>query len=378
MLPPTYIERWYAASARRLDVRDHVARADHRPAERVVAEHRLREEVVHELLRRVLVHRDLLEHDLALGVELGERRREDHVRHHVERRREVRVGNACVDDRVLARGRRVELAAEPVEDLGDVLRAVARRALEEQVLEEMRDACPLLLLVARSGADPVAERDRPDARHALGDHALARVELGYLVLPHRRIVGGEAYPDEEAGTSIRRATGISARSTSSRPDALEPCEVAGDIAERAPAVERGEHPAVDSSSAAVKPSPSCSVSADLVDVPPAVRVDDALLEPRVLVEREPLGEQRAVVGELGEKVLRGEDAQDVVARRPEPLARKLVRAHPVVARAAAEDHCADGDPLDPEPLKYASQRSIAAAYASASSPASWRSQLPRA
>ena len=54
-----------------------------------------REQVVHELLRRVLVHRDLLEHDLALGVEVGERRRVDHVRDHVQRRLEVMVGDAA-------------------------------------------------------------------------------------------------------------------------------------------------------------------------------------------------------------------------------------------------------------------------------------------
>ena len=35
MLPPTYIGRWYAASARRLTRRDHLARSDHRPPERV-------------------------------------------------------------------------------------------------------------------------------------------------------------------------------------------------------------------------------------------------------------------------------------------------------------------------------------------------------
>ena len=56
------------------DRRDHLRGADHRPAERVIAEHRFRDQVVHELLRRVLVHRDLFEHDLALGVELGETR----------------------------------------------------------------------------------------------------------------------------------------------------------------------------------------------------------------------------------------------------------------------------------------------------------------
>ena len=98
----------------------------------MVAEDRLGDQVVHELLRRVLVHRDLLEHDLALGVELGERRREHHVAHHVHRRLEVVVGHARVDERVLARRRRVQLAAEAVEDLGDLERAVAAVPLKSR------------------------------------------------------------------------------------------------------------------------------------------------------------------------------------------------------------------------------------------------------
>ena len=142
-----------------------------------------------ELLRLVLVHRDLLEHDLALGVELGEGRREDHLAHHVERDLELVVGHARVDDRVLARGGRVQLAAEAVEDLGDLLRAVARGALEEQVLDEMRDAGLGVGLVARAGADPEPDRDRADVREALRDDALARVELReHVLLLHARIV----------------------------------------------------------------------------------------------------------------------------------------------------------------------------------------------
>ncbi len=129
------------------DRRDHLRRADHGPSERVPAEHGLGEEVVHELLRRVLVHRDLLEHDLALGIEIGEGRGEDHVGHDVQSRPDVIVGDACVDHRVLARRCRVELAAEPVEDLRDLLRRVVLRSLEEEVLDEVRHACLGLGLV---------------------------------------------------------------------------------------------------------------------------------------------------------------------------------------------------------------------------------------
>ena len=149
------------------------ARADHRPSERVVAEDGLREEVVHELLRRVLVHRDLLEHDLALLVDLGEGRREDHVGHDLERRLDVVIGDARVDDGVLARRRGVELGAHRVERLGDLLRVEAPRALEQEVLDEVRDAGAVVALVARADVDPEAERDRAHARDALGDDALA-------------------------------------------------------------------------------------------------------------------------------------------------------------------------------------------------------------
>ena len=148
------------------------------------SEHRLGGDVVDEVVRRVLDHRDLLEHDLALGVDVDERRTEDHVRHDVDCALEAIVGDPRVDDGRLARGRRVQLAAELVEDLGDLLRRVARRALEQQVLDEVRHAGARVRLVTRARADPEAERDRTNPRHALGDDALAGRELGQLVLRH--------------------------------------------------------------------------------------------------------------------------------------------------------------------------------------------------
>jgi len=102
--------------------RDHLGRADHGPTKRMRAERRLLDQIVHELLGLVVVHGDLLEHDLALSVELGEAGRKDHFAHHVERRLQLVVRNARVDDGVLARGGGVQLAAEGVEDLGDLLR----------------------------------------------------------------------------------------------------------------------------------------------------------------------------------------------------------------------------------------------------------------
>ncbi len=45
---------------------DHARAADDRPAERVAAEDGFCQEVVDKILRRVLHHRDLFEHDLTL------------------------------------------------------------------------------------------------------------------------------------------------------------------------------------------------------------------------------------------------------------------------------------------------------------------------
>ena len=88
------------------------------------AEHRLGGEVVDEVLRVVVDHRDLLEHDLALGVDVVERGREDHVRHRLERVGQVAVGDARVEHGRLAGGRGIELAAHGVEQLCESLRAV--------------------------------------------------------------------------------------------------------------------------------------------------------------------------------------------------------------------------------------------------------------
>jgi hypothetical protein len=154
----------------------------------MVAEDCVSEEIVDELLRRVLDHGDLFEDDLALGVELDESRREDHVRHHVERLFHVLVEDPRVDDRVVTRGGRVQLTAEGVEDLRDLERRVLLGALEEQVLEEVRDARVRAVLVAGARADPEPDGDGADAVQRLADHPRAACERRQQVVLHARIV----------------------------------------------------------------------------------------------------------------------------------------------------------------------------------------------
>jgi hypothetical protein len=151
----------------------------------VPPEDRLGREVVDEVLGVVVDHRDLLEHDLALAVDVFEGGCEHHVRHRVERALDMGVGHARVDDGRLARGRGVQLAAHRVEELGDLLRAVPLRALEEQVLDEVRDPGARPRLVARPGADPEPQRDRPHPAQRLAGDALAAGQGRDVRLAHR-------------------------------------------------------------------------------------------------------------------------------------------------------------------------------------------------
>ena len=182
----------------------------------MAAEDGLGEEVVDEILGRVLHHRDLLEHDLALGVDVGERRCEDHVRHHVEGTLEMAVGDARVHDRRLARRGCVQLAAHLVEDLGDLLGRVRARALEEQVLDEVRHAGLRVGLVPRARSDPEPERHRAHVIEALGDQPLARVELGDHVLLHREIVARNVVRSCAPGVRRRRVSSTEGGSMSGK------------------------------------------------------------------------------------------------------------------------------------------------------------------
>ncbi len=161
--------------------RDHLSGADDRPPKRVIAEHGRRQDVVHLVGWLVLVHGDLLDHHLALGVDVRVGGPQHHVRHHVERAVEVLIEEARVDRGGLLARPGVDLRPEPVEDLVDLGRAEARRALEQQMLEEVRDPGLPGRLVTRADLHPEPEGDGSHRGHRLGDDPYTRVELGERV-----------------------------------------------------------------------------------------------------------------------------------------------------------------------------------------------------
>jgi len=147
-----------------LEAADRRGRSGDRPRQRVAAPERLREEIVDVVVRRVLDLRDLLDDDVALPVDLflGELRLREDVGQKVQGERKMLVEDLRVVAGVFLAGERVQHAADRVDLLRDLRRRPPRRALEEQVLEEMRDPGLLGSLVARPVLDPDPHRDRAE------------------------------------------------------------------------------------------------------------------------------------------------------------------------------------------------------------------------
>jgi hypothetical protein len=69
---------------------------------------------------------------------------EEHVGEHVERQRNVTIDDLRVLTGRFFIGKGVHIAADPIHRFGDLSRAAARRALEEHVLDQVRDSAPLV------------------------------------------------------------------------------------------------------------------------------------------------------------------------------------------------------------------------------------------
>jgi hypothetical protein len=110
----------------------------------------LGEEVVHHVVRVVVVHGDLVEDHVTLRLDvLGrEQRGGDHVAEDVDGEVQVVVEDPRVEAGVLLGGEGVELTADRVQRDRDVQRGALTGALEQQVLEEVRAAVKSRRLVA--------------------------------------------------------------------------------------------------------------------------------------------------------------------------------------------------------------------------------------
>ena len=157
---------------------DAFLRAENRSAERMPFPERLREDLVHEVVGRVLDHLDLFEDDLLLAfdVDLVERRPQHDVGKDIDGDRQVLVEHLDVVARVFLGRERVELAADRIDSLRDVFGRARGRALEQHVLDEMSDAALFVGLVPRAARQPHAEADGAHVAHRFSDETNPVVE----------------------------------------------------------------------------------------------------------------------------------------------------------------------------------------------------------
>ena len=148
-----------------------LTRAEDRAPEGVALPELPGEEVVDQVVGRVLHHLDLLEHDRLFALELlgVEDRVEEDVGQEVNRERQVLVEHLDVEAGVLLGGEGVHLATDRVHRARDGLGGARLGPLEDQVLDEVGHAEAALRLVSGAALDPHPDGDGPDVLHPLRD-----------------------------------------------------------------------------------------------------------------------------------------------------------------------------------------------------------------
>ena len=159
-----------------------------------------------DVVRRIHRLADFLQHDIPLArqLRLVEQAVLDDVAEDVDGERQVALQRLAEERRRLARRPGVDMAADRLDLVGDVLRAAARRALEHHVFEQVGDAVDLGRFVARAGVDPDAAGHRLDGACSSRPGRCA-VDLGRLVIHSARSLGGFFIVVDEAKASSERS-----------------------------------------------------------------------------------------------------------------------------------------------------------------------------
>ncbi len=161
---------------------DGFARAENGLAEGVAAPEIFGEEFVDQILGIVAGHFDFFEDHglLARDFIRREGRSENHVGDDVEGRRQMLVEDAGVVAHEFFRGEGVEHAPDAVGLARDIFGRAARSALENHVLDEMRNAVQLDGLAARAVLQPDADGNAANVRHRLSDDHEAVGKRGFV------------------------------------------------------------------------------------------------------------------------------------------------------------------------------------------------------
>src|SRR5205085_1849727 len=100
-------------------------------------------------------------------------RRDDDVGEEIERGIDLLIEYVRVERRVLLAGERVDVAAEDVDDLGDVAGGAAFRSFENEMLEEVRRAAVLFRLDRGAATQVKAEGHGANVRKRLDENRQA-------------------------------------------------------------------------------------------------------------------------------------------------------------------------------------------------------------
>ena len=146
-------------------------RAENRARQRMLAEIRLRQQIIHQILRRVLAHSNFLQNNAALLLKLRlvHARVEQHIAEQIHRPRQMLGDHLRVVAGTFLGGKRIHLSAQRIHLHGDVLRRAALRALEQDVLDEVRKAVLLRAFIHGSRADPQPDADGWEIFDRLGN-----------------------------------------------------------------------------------------------------------------------------------------------------------------------------------------------------------------
>ena len=144
--------------------------AENRTAERMAAPEAFGENLVDQIVGRVLDHLDLFEDDLLffLDVVVSQQRIADQVGEDLHGEREVLVQHLQVVAGVFLGGEGVDLATDRIHLLSYFFGRPGGCAFEEHVLDEVRDAHAFRRLVARPPCEPDADGNRAHVRHPFG------------------------------------------------------------------------------------------------------------------------------------------------------------------------------------------------------------------
>src|SRR5208283_5252122 len=169
-----------AGHDRALEFFHRAARAQDRQTERVVFPETLGEDFVDQVVGIILIHFYFFENDAPLLRDIAgiEHRMKDKIGENVHGERKVLIKNFNVKADAFLRRESIHIAADGIDLAGNRFGGACLRSLEHHVLDEVRNAVPFRIFVARTGLEPDADRDRAYVGHLLGyDREAIRQDL---------------------------------------------------------------------------------------------------------------------------------------------------------------------------------------------------------